>query len=490
MQLLQRLQQHARDRPDALALCEVDRDGTITATLTYRGYANAVARVAEQLTQRTPDDAVVIVQLRNQLLYPVIYLATLAAGRTVFPLHPALTPREVEQAAAKTHAQLVVSDQNVEGNFTALPASTIRQWIDDADASPGSIAMPSTGRAGSMLLQSSGTTGLPKIVLRSAASIDAVARNVARAVGLTDADRVLAAIPLCHSYGIENGVVAPLLAGCCVYACPGFDPVAIGKLWSTLDHVVVPAVPIMIDLLASASGLPTPGHRLGRIYCAGAVLPASVSERFTTRFGHRVGQLYGATEIGSVTFGHDHDAALPPGCVGQPMAGVSIRIVDVDQPTRTLAANQEGQVAIAAPSMLDRYFDTPDLPTVDGHYLTGDLGTLSDAGELTITGRLKTLIEVGGMKVNAMEVEQVIAEHPAVAECVVVPVQITETLSRLTAFVLPADAAAPPSAAELREHARARLAGYKVPRAFEFVTELPRSSLGKVQRRVLMETKP
>ena len=94
------------------------------------------------------------------------------------------------------------------------------------------------------------------------------------------------------------------------------------------------------------------------------------------------------------------------------------------------------------------------------------------------------------MKVNAMEVEQVIAEHPTVAECVVVPVRITETLSRLTAFVLPADAAAPPSAAELREHTRARLAGYKVPRAFEIVTELPRSSLGKVQRRVLMEAKP
>lgn len=487
MQLLDALQQHARDRPDAPALCEVDRQGAITGTLTYRAYAQAVAHVAQRLDQRTPDRAVVIVQLANQLAYPVVYLAALAAGRTVFPLHPALTPHEVEQAAAKTHAALIITEQTLAPDFTTLKPDIIRQWMSDALSLNDAVPQPTT-QPGAMLLQSSGTTGLPKIVHRSAASIDAVARNVAQAVGLCKDDHVLSAIPLCHSYGIENGVVAPLLAGCCVYACPGFDPHIISQLWSTRDRVVVPAVPIMIDLLASAENLPTPGNRLRQIYSAGAILPASVSDRFAARFGHRVGQLYGATEIGSVTFGHGNEAVLPPGCVGRPMIGVSILIIDLDRPETALPPGQEGQVAIHAPSMLDRYLETPDLPAIDGHYLTGDLGRLSDTGELTITGRIKTLIEVGGMKVNAMEVERVLAEHPDVAECVVVPVRISDTLSRLTAFILPADVAAPPTAAELREHARTRLAAYKVPRAFEFVTQLPRSSLGKVQRRLLMET--
>jgi len=493
VQLLEALQQHARARPDAPALCEVDRQGDITGTLNYRAYSHAVARVAQQLDQITPTDAVVIVQLANQLAYPVVYLATLAAGRTVFPLHPALTPHEIEQAAVKTHAALIITEQTLASGPTTLKPDIVRQWMSSDPSQSDPAPLPTT-QPSSMLLQSSGTTGLPKIVLRSAKSIDAVARNVAKAVALGKDDHVIAAIPLCHSYGIENGVVAPLLAGACVYACPGFDPHIISQLWSTRNNVIVPAVPIMIDLLASAEGLPTPGGRLRQIYSAGAILPASVSERFAARFGHRVGQLYGATEIGSVTFGHAGVSALPPGlpagCVGKPMADVSIRIVDIDRPDTARPPGQEGQVAIYAPSMLDRYLETPDLPAVDGHYLTGDLGILNDQGELTITGRIKTLIEVGGMKVNAMEVEQVLAEHPAVAECVVVPVCISDTLSRLTAFVLPADAASPPTAAELREHARTRLAGYKVPRAFEFVTELPRSSIGKVQRRVLMEAKP
>ena len=489
MQLLQRLRQLALDRPDETALCEVDREGSPLGTLTWLGYADAVVGLAEQLKQRTPDNAVVIVQLANQLAYPVVYLAALAAGRTIFPLHPALTPHEVEHAANQAHARLVITEKPLPPAINTLTPGTIQSWIADRSTSRDLDAL-TTAVAGGMLLQSSGTTGLPKIVERSAASIDAVARNVAQAVGLSEADNVIAAIPLCHSYGIENGLVAPLLAGCCVFACPGFDPSVIGRLWSTRQRVVVPAVPIMVDLLASAQDLPAPGQRLRRIYCAGAILPASVSTRFTARFGHHVGQLYGATEIGSVTFGHADHAPLQPGCVGKPMAGVSIRIVDADDPTQPLPPGREGQVAIQAPSMLDRYLETTELPAIDGHYLTGDLGLLNDAGELTITGRLKTLIEVGGMKVNAMEVERVLAEHPGVAECVVVPVRLTDTLSRLTAFVLPADAEAPPTAAALREHARARLAAYKVPRAFEMVAELPRSSLGKVQRRLLMEARP
>ncbi|MEM9020946.1 MAG: fatty acid--CoA ligase family protein, partial [Planctomycetota bacterium] len=427
-------------------------------------------------------------QLANQLTYPVVYLAVLAAGRTVFPLHPALTEYEVQEAAAKANADRVICEQALGLTKTTIAPHVVRAWMQDP-INKGDRRKPSGTGAGSMLLQSSGTTGLPKIAERSAGSIDAVARNVARAVGLDQQDQVIAAIPLCHSYGIENGLVGPLLAGACVYACPGFDPGVISGLWSSLDRVVVPAVPIMIDLLASAEDLPLPGDRLRRVYSAGAALPASVSDRFLERFGKRVGQLYGATEIGSVTFGHADASALAPGCVGEAMDGVSIRVVDLDQPAITLPPGEQGQVAIRAPSMLDRYLGDEDLPIVAGHYLTGDLGKLGPDGALSITGRIKALIEVGGMKVNAMEVERVLAEHPGVNECVVVPVRITETLSRLTAFVLPVDPDAPPPTASLRRHARGRLAAYKVPRAFEVVDQLPRSSLGKVQRRRLMETR-
>jgi acyl-coenzyme A synthetase/AMP-(fatty) acid ligase len=114
--------------------------------------------------------------------------------------------------------------------------------------------------------------------------------------------------------------------------------------------------------------------------------------------------------------------------------------------------------------------------------LTGDLGVLDESGALRITGRVKTLIEVGGMKVNPLEVEHTLNRHPGVAECVVVASLVSQTLSRMTVYFVPADASDPPSAAELRRFAKESLAPYKVPRVFKAIDQLPRSSLGKVQR--------
>lgn len=488
MRLLDKLKHHAKTQPDELAICEVDPEGLITRAITYAQYARAVAIAASALNQDTPAGATILVQLPNQLAYPVVYLAALAAGRTVFPLHPALTGHEIAEAGAKSQAGWMIADRKPPAGIEPIPLDRVETWLQDTAGDAGESSTHQATGDGAMLLQSSGTTGLPKIVRRSAASIDAVAENVALAVRLLPKDNVIAAVPLCHSYGIENGVVGPLWAGATVYACPGFDPQMLSKLWTDLDRLVMPIVPIMVDLLALADSLPLPGDRLKSVYSAGARLPSAVSERFHQRFGRRVGHLYGATEIGSVTFG-PADAQPPAGWVGRPMTGVSIRVLDLKDPSAApaLHVGAEGQIAVRAPSMLDRYLDNAELPVVDGHYLTGDLGTLDADGGLTLTGRLKALIDIGGMKVNAMEVERALAEHPAVAEAAVVPVAITQTLSRLTAFIIAADPGNPPSSAELRAHTRAKLAAYKVPRAFKLVGAFPRTSLGKVKRRALME---
>jgi acyl-CoA synthetase (AMP-forming)/AMP-acid ligase II len=156
------------------------------------------------------------------------------------------------------------------------------------------------------------------------------------------------------------------------------------------------------------------------------------------------------------------------------MSGVSIRILDA------------GEVAIRSPSMLASYVDDEaDAELLDGHFLTGDLGTLTADGALVITGRTKLLIDVGGLKVNPLEVEAAIETHPEVRECIVVPLPQSETVSRLRAIVIPRDAAAAPTVDALRGHARSRLAPYKVPRVFEFRDELPRSATGKVLRAML-----
>jgi acyl-CoA synthetase (AMP-forming)/AMP-acid ligase II len=169
------------------------------------------------------------------------------------------------------------------------------------------------------------------------------------------------------------------------------------------------------------------------------------------------------------------------------MRGVSIRILDLDSGSTCLAAGTHGQVAIRADSMFASYLNA-DADLIDGHFLTGDLGYLDDRGRLFLTGRIKLLIDIGGMKVNPLEVEAVLQQHEGVAECIVVALRQSETVNRLKAVVVARHPRQPPDAAELRELARRQLAGYKVPRIFEFRDSLPRSPTGKVQRHLVGET--
>ncbi len=229
-------------------------------------------------------------------------------------------------------------------------------------------------------------------------------------------------------------------------------------------------------------------------YSAGAPLPPSVSDAFKKRLGMPIGQLYGASELGSVTFNHPGDGGFDPASVGRPMNGVSLLILDPDKPdaAHPLPAGHEGHVAVRSPSMFRGYFDAPTTEVIEGHFLTGDLGRIDPGpgpgGRLTLTGRLKLLIDVGGMKVNPQEVEQVLMEHPQVRECVVLALPVTQTVERLKAVVVLRQPWVPFSAEDLHLFASQKLSAYKVPRVVEVVPELPRSPSGKVLRQKLQQS--
>ena len=166
------------------------------------------------------------------------------------------------------------------------------------------------------------------------------------------------------------------------------------------------------------------------------------------------------------------------------MHEVSVRCLDSDRPGELAPRGMTGEIAIRSPSMMSGYLDSAT-PLVDGHFLTGDLGHIDPAGHLVVTGRTRLLIDTGGLKVNPFEVEQILESHGGVATCIIVPMRQSETVSRLRAVIIPRDVHTPPTADELRTFARTRLAPHKVPRAFEFRSELPRSATGKVLRHML-----
>jgi len=163
-----------------------------------------------------------------------------------------------------------------------------------------------------------------------------------------------------------------------------------------------------------------------------------------------------------------------------------VRVVNPTDLQLPLAEDVEGHVLIRADSMFEDYLGEP-ATLVDGFFPTGDLGRVNRNGHLTITGRLKLLIDVGGVKVNPLEVESVLLEYPGVAQCVVVPMRQSETVFRIKAIATPRDPNHPPDPGELRQWARKHLATYKIPRTIEIRNSLPTTATGKVLRH-LVET--
>lgn len=485
LDLFAKLQRHAADRGDEAAVRVIGPLADAHPPLTWAVLWQQVQAIANRLDATLPPHAVVMTISPNRPASVPMFLGVLWSGRTVFPVDAALTAVEIGQLVERAGVQTIVADGSILPRLAdvGVPVTTLDELVNETSARDAQQEALDRSDNAWLLLQSSGTTGGPKIVKRSGPSLDAVARNVATSVGLKIDDRVVASVPLSHSYGIENGMLAPLFAGACALhhvaedhqPGRGFDP----TLAVTSGATVLPGVPAMFEMIDRMQA----GRGAIRLaYSAGATLPPELAERLETRDGLRLGQLYGSTEIGSVTFGP------APGSVGQPMQGVDILILDPQHPDPSLPLTngEEGHVAVRSPSMFDRYLGPDELTAdslVDGYFLTGDLGHRSADGALHITGRLKLLIDVGGVKVNPIEVEQVLASHPQVAECVVVPDPVSPTINRVKAVITAANGQVDDHA--LRAFLRERLAAHKIPRTFEVRTTLPKSPTGKVLRQKL-----
>lgn len=472
LRLLQQLRAHADLRPDDPALRAAGSDRSTT----WRELAERVDVVALELGRHVPPGRLIILQYPNSPDYICAFLAVLAAGCAVFPVACDVAETELlAHTAGATAALSALSDRDGFRESCILADVAQTTLMTEPTWSPREVAGPG------LVLHSSGTTGKPKLVFRDAASLDAVSLNMVRACGFTADDRVLAVVPLCHSYGVEHGLLAPIWAGSCVHVCDGFDVSLVVRELREQAISMLPGVPFMFEALCQAWDKRI--SNLKRAYSAGGPLPRTVFDQFLAISGVRVTQLYGATEVGSVTFNSPEADGFDPESVGTPMEGVSVRILC--ETNRTLPPGEEGQVAIRAPSMFSGYLNEGPPPLADGHFLTGDLGRLDERGALTITGRLKLLVDVGGRKVNPAEVESVLRLHPRVGQCVVVMLKVSQTVNRLKAVVTPARADRPPTAGELRAFARERLTPYKVPRVFEIRSSLPLSASGKVLRHLV-----
>jgi long-chain acyl-CoA synthetase len=481
--LLGSLIRWAERHPDALALCDV-RSGGADRKLSWLELCNAAAGFGRRLENAPP--GAVMVASPNRCETQIALLGALWAGRDVLPVSPAAPPAALASLVQRAGISSVVGAAAL-GDGVASPIDPASLWRD----SNARTVPAAPGASGAILVESSGTTGTPKIVRRDAQSLEALGSMVSAALQLEASDRILLTVPLHHSYGIDIGLAGLLTAGCSVEIHERFAPATARIAIEERGITVWPAVPLMFDAL-SRTGISALGDNeripttLRKAISAGSPLPRRIFDQFERTFGVRIGQIYGASEYGSVSYGDPDAPGFEPASVGMPMPGVTIRIVDLgrNEPGPSLPVGAEGEIWVAAPSRLSRYVDSEEAPASAGFVRSGDLGRIDSAGRLWLTGRVKLLIDVGAQSVNPLEVEEILTRHPQVAEAVVIATGFSDTADRLKAIVVPSPDQTP-DLAQLREFASERLAAHKVPRSFEMRSDLPRSPTGKILRREL-----
>jgi oxalate---CoA ligase len=371
--------------------------------------------------------------------------------------------------------ELLVPPGGAAGQFSlgALPAA--------ACASGG----PSQAQDVAMVLHTSGTTSRPKRVPLSAANLCASARQIAGTLQLTAQDRGLNIMPLFHIHGLLAGLLAPLSAGSQIFCTPGFNALRFFKWMDESSPTWYTAVPTMHLSIASRGKHNTEvlaRHPLRFVRSSSSAMPPQLIEQLEVMFKAPLIESYGMTEA-------SHQMAsnpLPPlarkrGSVGR-AAGPEVAIRNEEG--QFLGPNEVGEIVIRGASVTAGYESNPranEEAFVDGWFRTGDQGTMDAEGYLSITGRLKEIINRGGEKVSPREIDEILLDHVSVAQVIVFGAPHKRLGEEVAAMVVLHEGHEC-TERELQQFVAQRVAGYKVPKKILFVEELPKGATGKLQR--------
>ncbi len=509
------------------------------APTTYQELGRQVARAAEGLRRLgvRAGDRVALV-LPNSPQHVVAFYAALRLGAIVIEHNPLYTPRELRHQFEDHGARFAIvwdkladtvaefpSDLALEhivsiditealplGKRLALrlPVAKARQSRAQLTATPtskrpiawkqllthGSLSRKHAGPALddiALLQYTSGTTGSPKGAVLTHANLRANAmQGRAWVPGLHDGEETFyGVLPLFHAYGLTLCLTFAMSIGAKLVLFPKYDLDLVVAASKKSPPTFLPAVPPIYDQLARAAARGTIDLTSVRFAISGAMsLPVATVDRWEAATGGLLVEGYGMTESSPVALGNPIGPSRRPGTVGVPFPSTEIRVVDPDDPTVDLPLGEPGELLLRGPQVFQGYWNRPSdtaATLLDGGWLrTGDIASVSPDGFVTIVDRLKEIIITGGFNVSPSEVEDVLTSHPDIAGAAVVALPKSSGGEDVAAaIVLREGVQVEPDA--IRDFCKARLAAYKVPRRVVVVDDLPRSLIGKVQRREVRE---
>ncbi|MTH79902.1 malonate--CoA ligase [Paracoccus aestuariivivens] len=425
-----------------------------------------------------------------------LYLGALAAGVVFLPLNTAYTPDEVDYFVGNSGAMLLVADParaEALAQVAARHGTQLRTMDgagkgtlpDLADQAHASLPVDRTPDDLAAILYTSGTTGRSKGAMLSQSNLLSNAEVLVREWRFTKDDVLLHALPIFHTHGLFVATNVVLLSGGRMIFLPGFK----------LDQV--------IDLLPRATtmmGVPTFYTRLlddsrfdrdlvghMRLFTSGsAPLLAETHRQFEDRTGHRILERYGMTET-NMTTSNPYGGERRAGTVGFPLPDIELKITDPANGA-TLPDGQPGMIEVRGPNVFQGYWQMPEKTREElrenGFFITGDIGVIDAEGYVSIVGRQKDLIITGGFNVYPKEIELILDEQPGVLESAVIGVPHPDFGEGVVAVLIPTPDSAPDVAA-IKATLAQSLARFKQPKHIAILPELPRNTMGKVQKNLL-----
>lgn len=480
--VLERVYQVATETPDDLAIIDDP------VTLTYSDLAGRAAALAEFLRSRAGlrQGGIAAVSLPNCWQYPICFFAVAGLGGICMPFNSQWRANEIHWFVRRLGIGIAITCRDLRPawdeaarDLPGLQVHTIDGGeLEDVLITRSAADLPLVnGVFPALYLATSGSTGRPKVVPRTHQNLLAGARAVAAALDVQRGARFLSVVPFHHANGFANGMFLPLTSGGAVVLVRKALPSVLAEKVHRHGVEIVNMSPILYSLLAEHGVEPEEFGSVKIYLSSGAPLPPVLAQAWRKRFGQPIRQLYGSSETGTLCIEGAGSAA--DGSVGKPLATVTVQVLDSEG--RPLPVGQHGEIAVRGPAMMTGYVDEPELnhtAFAQGLFRMGDLGHLTADGELVLEGRSKRWINSGGVKVDPVEVENVIHRLAAVAQCKVIPGRDSRGLEVIRALiVLRPDAQV--TRREIVSHCRQELAEYKIPRMIEFVDAMPVDLAGK-----------